>query len=71
MAYGESLELWDGVRLVAEFPTTLILDLLAGLMANIEMTDRVRQTMPAKRKPLAVVTPEKQQERHTTRRKRS
>jgi hypothetical protein len=71
VAHGEAFELWDGVRLVAEFPTTLILDLLAGLIANLEMSDRVRQTMPAKRKPLAIVTPEKQTERQNARRKRS
>lgn len=71
VAHGESFELWDGLRLVAEFPTTLILDLLAGLIANIEMSDRVRATMPAKHKPLAVVTPEQQAERRLTRRKRS
>lgn len=71
LAYGETLELWNGVRLMAEFPTTLILDLLAGLVANVEMTDRVRQTMPAKRKPLSPALQARNSARSELRRKRS
>ena len=69
--YGDTFELWDGVHMIAEFPTVLMLDLFAGLVANIEVNDRVRQGMPAKRKPLAVVSPEQQKERQNARRKRS
>ena len=70
LTHGDVLQLWDGIRMVAEFPTTLVLDLLAGLVANIEMQDRVRETMPAKRKPLAVAPQKTQATRRAARKSR-
>jgi hypothetical protein len=67
VAYGEALELWDGVHMIAEFPMQLLLDVLMGHVAGIDVADRVRRGMPTPRTPL---TPAESQRRAARRRAR-
>jgi hypothetical protein len=71
VTYGDAFELWDGVHLVAEFPLTLLMDILSGHLAGIELTDRVRMNMPAKRKPLTPAESKRREARRLARKKRS
>jgi CheY-like chemotaxis protein len=70
VSYGDAFELWDGVRMVAEFPMTLLMDVLMGHVAGIELADRVRTRMPPRRTPLTPAESRRREARRLARKTR-
>jgi hypothetical protein len=67
---GDTVEAWTGLRLVAEIPAELLIELIAHHLRGIALQDEFRVTVTPARKPLAPIVEAKQAARAAVRRSR-